>query len=593
MLNNKIYPFERNRFYSGKMLMSSDFEAEQDYFNNKRRFLNKLIYGNGILCGLGVYNLDDLSLMIESGAAIDAGGREIVVEKSVVKKLSSIEGFDDIKGDKALLCIKYSEEPVQPAYSAANEKAEHEYEYNRLHEDYKIFVMNALEPKSSRRDEGFITVQRIYADNDFEITISVPSAASSSAGAVVAAEIRKLSSNDIDITFSAVLQIPSFTSEDGAKEISIVFDGVNPQKNERVRRCCTIYPSAQSAIKTNIIAKSNFLHLSADGVNIPLNDDYLIPVEICEAGVSDIILRELGKRSLESRTLSTMDDYIALAEIKLLRSESAYVIESVVESTADDYIRTSSQHRLESVYRTYFTDLPVKNGRFNDGAFAEDNRQRDTSGAKQPYYATGVCEIPLGIDIRPGSVVYSDEIMHGLGKGDVFVDIGVELISDTKNGTSSENVIYGDARLFGEETKKLPDYKSAVKVMSDKGTFMAAIKLLSDTNYISLKFRWVAIKFLGGDNAGEFSTDAAIVASPSTIVLSTRESFCINVKFNNMKPASLHYDLLGKDSGEITPDGIYTAPAKDGVYEIKISCAENPLISTYAYAVVKKKGIEE
>ena len=45
MNNNQIYPFERNRYYPGKMLTSADFQAEQNYFNNKRRFLNNMMYG--------------------------------------------------------------------------------------------------------------------------------------------------------------------------------------------------------------------------------------------------------------------------------------------------------------------------------------------------------------------------------------------------------------------------------------------------------------------------------------------------------------------------------------------------------------------
>ena len=53
------------------------------------------------------------------------------------------------------------------------------------------------------------------------------------------------------------------------------------------------------------------------------------------------------------------------------------------------------------------------------------------------------------------------------------------------------------------------------------------------------------------------------------------------------------YELTEKNSGEITSDGIYTAPGREGVFEIRISCAEYPLITTYAYAVVKKDSQED
>ena len=75
MKNSELIPFERNRYYTGKMLTTADFEAEQAYMNNKRRFLNQMVTGSGIVCGLSVISLDDLSLMIESGMAIDDTGR--------------------------------------------------------------------------------------------------------------------------------------------------------------------------------------------------------------------------------------------------------------------------------------------------------------------------------------------------------------------------------------------------------------------------------------------------------------------------------------------------------------------------------------
>lgn len=43
MENNQLLPFERNRYYVGKLLTSADFQAEQTYNNHKRRFLNEMM----------------------------------------------------------------------------------------------------------------------------------------------------------------------------------------------------------------------------------------------------------------------------------------------------------------------------------------------------------------------------------------------------------------------------------------------------------------------------------------------------------------------------------------------------------------------
>ena len=47
MENNQLLPFERNRYYVGKLLTSADFQAEQTYHNHKRRFLNEMMFGSG------------------------------------------------------------------------------------------------------------------------------------------------------------------------------------------------------------------------------------------------------------------------------------------------------------------------------------------------------------------------------------------------------------------------------------------------------------------------------------------------------------------------------------------------------------------
>ena len=143
MNSNPLFPFERNRYYSGKMLTSADFAAEQGYSNNKRRFLNNLMFGHGIVCGCSVYSLDDLSVFIDSGLAIDGLGREIVVDTSVVRKLSAIRGFEEITGDRVALCLRYKEEQVHPVYSVNRSENGSEYEYNRIQEGYELVLRDA------------------------------------------------------------------------------------------------------------------------------------------------------------------------------------------------------------------------------------------------------------------------------------------------------------------------------------------------------------------------------------------------------------------------------------------------------------------
>jgi hypothetical protein len=174
MENEQLLPFERNRFYMGKLLTSSDFLAEQTYLNNKRRFLNSMMFGCGVVRGLGVYNLDDLSVIVESGMAIDGSGREIVVESTVIRKLSTLEGFESITGDRATLMLRYREEAIHPTYSIAKkERSDAEYEMNRVREGWELFLTEQARPEA-RPDTEFLSRSALYADSDYEIEVAVP-----------------------------------------------------------------------------------------------------------------------------------------------------------------------------------------------------------------------------------------------------------------------------------------------------------------------------------------------------------------------------------------------------------------------------------
>ncbi len=83
---------------------------EQVYFNHKRYLVNRLLHGTGIVSGLNIIAVDDQTISLEPGVALDANGREVVVSKPAAYKLSMIEGFDDKQfRNAAYLCIAYDE----------------------------------------------------------------------------------------------------------------------------------------------------------------------------------------------------------------------------------------------------------------------------------------------------------------------------------------------------------------------------------------------------------------------------------------------------------------------------------------------------
>ena len=174
MFNRKYYSFERNNYFYGKLLTSKDFQNEQGYMNDKRRLINRTLHGMGIVYGMDVVAADESSIILQSGMALDAGGREIVVSQTQVIKLSTIDGYSDLKTDRAYLGIEYAEVKTDPVRGTMDED-ENEKQYNRVKESYRLFLKDAedLEPEK-RTEEDYIASAVLYQDEDYLVTQYIP-----------------------------------------------------------------------------------------------------------------------------------------------------------------------------------------------------------------------------------------------------------------------------------------------------------------------------------------------------------------------------------------------------------------------------------
>lgn len=594
MENHQTLPFERNRYYVGKLLTSADFQTEQNYFNNKRRFINSLMLGEGVVCGLSVYSLDDLSIMVESGVAIDGLGREIVVENSVVSKLSAINGFDELSSDDATLCLRYREEAVRPVYSVTQQQQGEEYELNHLREGWELFLVDTeLMEAAPKVESEFLNQVVLYSGKDYSVTVSMPATVCFGTSVRLTVCVEKLSSAEKDFSLGCVFQMPAFADRNGEHELTVNLNSINLQHGERFYGEYWLTARKQETCESIIMVRPNSAKLLVGGEEFSLEEHFLLKVLFTDLSVNDLVVREIGKVNLEMRRLSAARDFIPLAHLLLQSSQNAYIIDTVSEEAVKRYIPMAAEDALRREYTACFGGGGVQLSGPAKGQMELDSGrpapQRDT------VYATGTCEIPLGDSARRGDVVISDEIMHGLGKGNVQVQVGFEyLAKDARLDATARNTIYGDPTLFDEEKPPVVCAQTAVKVMNDRGSFMVAARLQRDTPYVVLLLRWIAVRIPADDGQMAMQRIAGknISAVQPTVLLGTRESCYFNVRFHNMEPCGLSYELMEKDSGTITTDGIYTAPAREGVYEIMIYCSEQPIIATYAYAIVRKSAKE-
>lgn len=579
------------------MLTSLDFESEQRYMNDKRRFLNSMVTGSGIVCGLNVVSLDDQSLLIESGMAIDGLGREIIVENSNVKKLSTIAGFEELKTNNICLCIRYDETESQPVYAINRQDSEKEYENNRIEEEYQLFLkdVESLEEEYEPETE-FYTGGTLFENKDYKVQLRMPAYICAGQYVKIDLMVEKISSEDAALCYESVLQTPSLSTLEGGQELALLLDNVSLSQGEKIVREYWMLAQTEETIDASVVLKTASASARVNGVEQSVVTQLSCKIAIVEEEVQALTARQTGIINMELRGMRNQTDYIKLAKLTIVKTGAAYLIETVDEASVKNYIPTLKDAWKRMEYSSYFyKKLPFYGNASSKESIVKTQMQVDTTERNTPLVETGIVEIPIGENAKKGDVCYSGEIMHRLGPGNVYVEVGYEYLEENQVDMSpAKTTIYGNPELFKKDRVSV-DAQTAVKVLNDKGSFIVAVKLLKNIDMLVLTYRWVAIRYDSEkiQNDMDAATNQSIIAVTPTIVLGTKERYFFQVKYNNMKACSISYELTEKESGEITAEGIYTAPSKEGVYEIKIYCTERPLICTYAYAIVKKKTYDE
>ena len=83
--------FERPHYFTGKLLTADDLALEQRYHIEKRRLLNRVLHGNGVVSGLEVApGEQEGTVTVAPGVALDPRGRELVVSQPQLLALPAV-----------------------------------------------------------------------------------------------------------------------------------------------------------------------------------------------------------------------------------------------------------------------------------------------------------------------------------------------------------------------------------------------------------------------------------------------------------------------------------------------------------------------
>ena len=159
-----LEPFERNRYFDGKLLVARDFADEQAYHRGKRRLHNSLLHGYGTVCGLKVVQHQNPAcrhqfVVLQPGLALDGCGNEIVVHDEVVvdvralietrlREAGTFPPPGPLDLDLRLAYRACDREPVPVLLDDCEGCDEDGAEFNRTREGYQLLV-RPTEPVAS------------------------------------------------------------------------------------------------------------------------------------------------------------------------------------------------------------------------------------------------------------------------------------------------------------------------------------------------------------------------------------------------------------------------------------------------------------
>ncbi|WP_274650203.1 hypothetical protein [Paenibacillus humicola] len=542
MKNSRYYPFERNRYFYGKLLTVRDFESEQKYISDKRRLMNRLLIGSGVVSGMQVVAVDDKSITVEMGVAIDYSGREIVIPSPVTLKLSMIDGFTNNEYKKnVFLYIAYDEKGKEPVHAIANSavRSEEVSEYNRILESYRLFIKEeAPAPDSFENVRLTEVIAPIYQDGQVRIYQRMPKYVNPEAIADVTLVVEKtLQTPKISLAFD--YECDGFTPV-GDERGTVVFSEPGDGQDTEFTYTYSVKAANTAGRKAKLSVNRASVKLSIGDLRIAVDSNPVHEVDIIQEPAAERSLRDYFERTLDESLDGMADQEVCLAKISLLQMGPTYMIEHVDRVPFGEYVYNPS----------FLQRLGIASGRDKGGKFfvrseaaalpfgrkptldVDYNEERSEFsfklGVPQPQHiqdemSTGTVTVELELNAKSGPLYFffrgqknyvTDEIDSGLGSGPLYVMVGLEdmdahVTSDLLQ--SSDQVYYGSADVFKGTAyePQLPAVTFGTIVYPAKGTFRIGMKLSQGTETPSIKLRWWAFKKLPGTGPAAVVRSAA------------------------------------------------------------------------------------
>lgn len=580
MKEQNYFPFERNRYFYGKLLSVEDFQREQSYMNRKRRLLNRLLYGPGVLCGMQVIEVDKESISVEMGAALDGYGREIVLEQPILKRLSVLDGFQEHCVEKdsngvLYLCMEYREEEGEPVHciGAAGNTEGKPLEFNIWKEGCHLFLTSE-EPEGN---EGFCNqvyeeIHTVFADSRIRVRQVVPRFLQKNREGVIRLLIDKYETTEsISLQYEVEL---SGASANGKNRMTLEFREEDREPGDAYQVEYTIQAAGREMDgNLRILPDSFLLTVGEHRQMYPAKGRFRFQVtaENREQELWNAFCRAAPEDILQAG----WQPPIYLARITVIQAGDTYVIQRIDNLPYRQFVWNN---RLLGSIRCADMESP-KEAERTHGRFQDSLQPVQTSPSVHKNYSYGVTELSLGIGGTAGQCFFSEEIIHGLGPGTVFIMTGLS------PHPAVETVLYGAGGIFPREQGGI-GVETAVRLKPEQGSFSIGIRCLEEVHEERLTLHWLAVR---GQEEGYGEQKQVMTIQPNLPRIRVRETLYLEALLDETPLEMVQWEVKDESGGSMNEDGLYTAPNQPGIYEVRARAAENPELQASVYIIVAEE----
>ena len=578
---------ERNHYFYGKLMTARDFEDEQTYHTDKRRLGNRLLHGTGIVSGLGVLLVDNQTFSLEAGMALDYLGREIVVREPSVKRLSVIPGYDEIEGTgDVYLGIRYREELSESTFSAAGVSGENGItrEFNRIQEGYELFLTTREpNPDSLGIDRVLYDMCRLYQEDGITLTLQIPRYVNTDDSFRIRVLFEK---RDVSapVRFSFRVESDMFKGPNGEKAINVDYEETEVTTSKELTLDYTMTCGPVQDDYTELRIPVDSFHVTIGKKEAaPLEQEVIRTVEVTVRPLRELVTEAYYTFHFDELLAEKYDQAIYLARIHIIASPSSFFMERIVKVPFHQYLPNvqllSLMQNLEKSPERVKTEEETTTGPAEETVRPVEKPQNT---------ATGVETVLLGMSPKVGRCYFSHEFIHGLGAGAVCVQVAAEH-SESSSG-SPDTLVFGDG-VFARDSFSLapPACAPAAMVNVRRGTLQLGLKLLEKTDMQSIRLRWWAWKPESGQpEQDEIVSEVQISITPNTVTLEPLQQIRFTAAVDGSAVQEVNWSVVEKHGGSIDRNGLYTAPASEGVFEVQAQSVRFGLCRASAYVVVTR-----